>query len=105
MTIRFFAGRDNRCSTEQDPALAQQLAAMEIINRLTADQAKLAATYQAAVQWAADAELVFACVEQENQALRAENERLRARLAAAPKQQPAHDKPSNVISLQERGAA
>lgn len=104
MNIRLFAGRGAHCKTDTpDPVLEQQLAAMEVIDRLTADQSELATAYQAAVQWATDAELVFACVDRENQALRAENECLRARLtAAAPEQQPAG---ARVIPLQQRGAA
>ncbi|GGX49345.1 hypothetical protein [Streptomyces noursei] len=84
---------------EAEVALARQVAAMETIDRLTAERQRLLAKLEQAVDWATEVGRVNACIDQQNRHLTADNERLRRELAA--RTQPI----ARVIPLQKRGAA
>lgn len=99
MNIRLFAGRGQYRHTNQqaDAGLEQQLAAMEFIDRLYAEQNALAVSLAKTDKWATDVELVNACLDRTNRELAAENARLRTELAALK------GPGARVIPLQQRG--
>ncbi|MFL4491477.1 hypothetical protein ACJ6WD_09485 [Streptomyces sp. VTCC 41912] len=84
---------------EAKVALARQVAAMQTFDQLTAERQRLLAKLEQAVDWATEVGRVNACIDQQNQRLTAENERLRRELAALTRPV------AKVIPLQKRGAA
>jgi chromosome segregation ATPase len=92
------ARSDNaRLLREHAESLGRQLAAMETIDRLTADRAELTTRLTTMIGWANDADVVNACLTKTNGEQAAEIERLHRELAAlkAPI--------ARVIPLQQRG--
>ncbi|MEE6264963.1 hypothetical protein V2E29_04780 [Streptomyces diastatochromogenes] len=80
-------------------AFARQVAAMDNTDHLTAERERLLAELEKALDWATEVNRANACIDQQNQRLTAENDRLRRELAALTRPV------AKVIPLQKRGAA
>ncbi|MER7151216.1 hypothetical protein [Streptomyces lydicus] len=77
--------------------LQWRLDAVTVIEQHSVERARLFAKLQQALDWATEVGRVNACIDQQNRALAADNERLRRELAARARPI------ARVIPLQQRG--